>query len=329
MKKISKKKIIVFGAGYWGTIIVANLLKLGCKNIVVIDKSGANLLLIRKRFKNKITTSINSEKYLRNKEYKYCFIATPPSQNFKLCKNALLNKKNIFVEKPLVNNLKDIKKLIKIHKKNETSTFMVGYVYCYNEYVKRIKNIIDKKTLGEIIYIYMSRKNLGPIRNDVDVLLDLATHDVSILKFLFDKIPVIKQNIKYNILNKNNYDISNLHLKLNNIKIDINVSWLHPKKEREIIIIGKKKMLIFDELEEINKIKIYNKYAYYPKVNYFKKILTEKARIYHGNSENINIKSNDSLINELKYFFNCVDAKIIPITNLTFSQKVLSVFKKN
>lgn len=329
MKKISKKKIIVFGAGYWGTIIVANLLKLGCKNIVVIDKSGANLLLIRKRFKNKITTSINSEKYLRNKEYKYCFIATPPSQNFKLCKNALLNKKNIFVEKPLVNKLKDIKKLIKIHKKNETSTFMVGYVYCYNDYVKRIKNIIDKKTLGEIIYIYMSRKNLGPIRNDVDVLLDLATHDVSILKFLFDKIPVIKQNIKYNILNKNNYDISNLHLKLNNIKIDINVSWLHPKKEREIIIIGKKKMLIFDELEEINKIKIYNKYAYYPKVNYFKKILTEKARIYHGNSENINIKSNDSLINELKYFFNCVDAKIIPITNLTFSQKVLSVFKKN
>lgn len=329
MKKISKKKIIVFGAGYWGTIIVANLLKLGCKNIVVIDKSGANLLLIRKRFKNKITTSINSEKYLRNKEYKYCFIATPPSQNFKLCKNALLNKKNIFVEKPLVNNLKDIKKLIKINKKNETSTFMVGYVYCYNDYVKRIKNIIDKKTLGEIIYIYMSRKNLGPIRNDVDVLLDLATHDVSILKFLFDKIPVIKQNIKYNILNKNNYDISNLHLKLNNIKIDINVSWLHPKKEREIIIIGKKKMLIFDELEEINKIKIYNKYAYYPKVNYFKKILTEKARIYHGNSENINIKSNDSLINELKYFFNCVDAKIIPITNLTFSQKVLNVFKKN
>ena len=206
---------------------------------------------------------------------------------------------------------------------------MVGYVYCYNEYVKRIKNIIDKKTLGEIIYIYMSRKNLGPIRNDVDVLLDLATHDVSILKFLFDKIPVIKQSIKYNILNKNNYDISNLHLKLNNIKIDINVSWLHPKKEREIIIIGKKKMLIFDELEEINKIKIYNKYAYYPKVNYFKKILTEKARIYRGNSENINIKSNDSLINELKYFFNCVDAKIIPITNLNFSQKVLSVFKKN
>ena len=329
MKKISKKKIIVFGAGYWGTIIVANLLRLGCKNIVVIDKSGSNLLLIRKRFKNKITTSINSEKYLRNKEYKYCFIATPPSQNFKLCKNALLNKKNIFVEKPLVNNLKDIKELIKIHKKNETSTFMVGYVYCYNEYVKRIKNIIDKKTLGEIIYIYMSRKNLGPIRNDVDVLLDLATHDVSILKFLFDKIPVIKQNIKYNILNKNNYDISNLHLKLNNIKIDINVSWLHPKKEREIIIIGKKKMLIFDELEEINKIKIYNKYAYYPKVNYFKKILTEKARIYRGNSENINIKSNDSLINELKYFFNCVDAKIIPITDLTFSQKVLSVFKKN
>lgn len=329
MKKISKKKIIVFGAGYWGTIIVANLLKLGCKKIVVIDKSGANLLLIRKRFKNKITTSINSEKYLRNKEYNYCFIATPPSQNFKLCKNALLNKKNIFVEKPLVNNLEDIKKLIKIHKKNETSTFMVGYVYCYNEYVKRIKNIIDKKTLGEIIYIYMSRKNLGPIRSDVDVLLDLATHDVSILKFLFDKIPVIKQNIKYNILNKNNYDISNLHLKLKNIKIDINVSWLHPKKEREIIIIGTKKMLIFDELEEINKIKIYNKYAYYPKVNYFKKILTEKARIYHGNSENINIKSNDSLINELKYFFNCVDAKIIPMTNLTFSQKILSVFKKN
>ena len=157
---------------------------------------------------------------------------------------------------------------------------MFGYIYYYNSYIDKIKTILDKKILGEIQYISFSRKNLGPIRNDVDVDYDLTSHDLSIIKKLFKKLPMIKSYKKYSLLKKNISDISNLHLKLKNINIDINNSWLNPNKERLIKIIGKKKMLSFDELDLEAPIKIYNQYAKYPKLDFFdKKFLKSKALI--------------------------------------------------
>ncbi len=125
--------------------------------------------------------------------------------------------------------------------------------------------------LGEVQYISFSRKNLGPIRNDVDVDYDLTSHDLSIIKKIFNKLPKIKSHKKYSLLKKNISDISNLHLRLNNIDIDINNSWLNPTKERLIKIIGTKKMLSFNELDLEEPIKIFNQYAKYPKLDFFDK----------------------------------------------------------
>ena len=157
---------------------------------------------------------------------------------------------------------------------------MIGYVYCFNNYIKKIKEILKSKELGKVLYINFRRQNLGPIRNDVDVDHDLTSHDLSIMIYLFNKNPRLISFSKNYILKKNIADISNLHFRLDNIFIDINNSWINPTKERLIKIIGSKKMLIYDEMNLKEPLKIFNQYANYPKLDFFdKKFLKSKAYI--------------------------------------------------
>ena len=318
-----KQKIVVVGSGYWGSIIINTLIGLGFKNIIIYDKSIKNKKIAKKKFKT-IKFENNFSNILNNKNILNIFVVTPPSVNLKIVKKLIFNNKNIFLEKPGFSNVKDINKIENYLKKSR-SKLMFGYIYCYNSYIDKIKTILDKKILGEIQYISFSRKNLGPIRNDVDVDYDLTSHDLSIIKKLFKKLPIIKSYKKYSLLKKNISDISNLHLKLKNINIDINNSWLNPNKERLIKIIGKKKMLSFDELDLEAPIKIYNQYAKYPKLDFFdKKFLKSKALIYVGKSKSIKLKTESPLINEIKTFFDYKK----PQTDIKMAKEILTFLEK-
>jgi len=317
------QKIAVIGSGYWGSIIINTLIKLNFKNIIIFDKSVKNKKIAKKKFKI-VKFENNFSNILIDVDILNVFVATPPSENFKIVRKLISNDKNIFLEKPGFEKVKDIKK-IEICLKKAKSKLMFGYIYCYNDYIEKIKEIIDKKLLGEIQYISFNRKNLGPIRNDVDVDYDLTSHDLSIIKKIFNILPKIKSYKKYSLLKKNISDISNLHLRLKNIDIDINNSWLNPTKERLIKIIGKKKMLSFDELDLEAPIKIYNQYAKYPKLDFFdKKFLKSKALIYKGKSKSIKLKSKSPLINEIKHFFNFNK----PITDIKMAKEILTFLEK-
>jgi predicted dehydrogenase len=312
------QKIGVIGSGYWGSIIIKTLIELGFKNIIVFDESLKNKKIVKKKFKI-IKVENNFSNLLRDKNILNFFVATPPSENFKIVKKLLINDKNICLEKPGFNKLKDLKKVEK-YLSNSKSKLMFGYIYCYNDYIDKIKTIISKKVLGDILYVSFSRKNLGPIRSDVDVDYDLTSHDLSIIKKLFYKLPKIKIVKKYSLLKKNISDISNLHLRLDNINIDINNSWLNPTKERLIKIIGTKKMLSFDEMSLESPIKIYNQYAVYPKLDFFdKKFLNAKALIYRGNNKVIRVKSKSPLQNEIKFFLS--NKK--PLTDIKLAKEIL------
>ena len=317
------QKIAVIGSGYWGSIIINTLIKLNFKNIIIFDKSVKNKKIAKKKFKI-VKFENNFSNILIDTDILNVFVATPPSENLKIVSKLISNNKNIFLEKPGFKKVKDIKK-IEISLKKAKSKLMFGYIYCYNNYIEKIKEIIDKKLLGEVQYISFSRKNLGPIRNDVDVDYDLTSHDLSIIKKFFNILPKIKSYKKYSLLKKNISDISNLHLRLKNIDIDINNSWLNPTKERLIKIIGKKKMLSFDELDLEAPIKIYNQYAKYPKLDFFdKKFLKSKALIYKGKSKSIKLKSKSPLINEIKHFFNFNN----PITDIKMAKEILTFLEK-
>ena len=317
------QKIAVIGSGYWGSIIINTLIELKFKNIIIFDKNTKNKKIAKKKFKL-IKFENNFSNILNDKNILNVFVVTPPSENYLIVKRLILNKKNIFLEKPGFRNVKDIKK-IKNYLKKTRSKLMFGYIYYYNSYIEKIKEIIDKKILGEVQYISFNRKNLGPIRNDVDVDYDLTSHDLSIIKKIFNKLPKIKSYKKYSLLKKNISDISNLHLKLNDIDIDISNSWLNPTKERLIKIIGKKKMLSFDELNLEAPIKIYNQYAKYPKLDFFdKKFLQSKALIYKGKSKSIKLNTFSPLVNEIKYFFNNKKTK----TDINMAKEILNFLER-
>lgn len=318
----SKKNIAVIGCGYWGTILINSLYKINCKNIFVYDNKKENLETVKKRFPN-IKTNKNFSQLLKSKNIKSFFLATPPDVNFNFCKKLIENNKNIFVEKPVVKTIAEINKIKKLLFKKKI-IFMSGYIYCYNDCINFIKKIIKKKFLGEIKYINLIRKNFGPIRHSVSSALDLSSHDISILLYIFQKkISVIKY-INHSILKKKINDISNMFYKIGKIKVDINSSWLFPEKVRKIIIIGTKKMLLFNEMEPANPIKIFNKYAEYPKLSFFnKKYFNKTLKFFVGKNVSVKINNKPALLNELNHFFYCVNNKKKPITCIDFAREVL------
>ena len=321
-----KQKIALIGCGYWGTIIANNLLNLGHKNFYVYDSNIRNSHNLKKKFQN-VIISRSHDDILKNESIKNIFYATPPSKNFSLIKKSIYYKKNIFLEKPGFDKLSDFNKIKKIKLNNKT--LMFGYVYCYNNYIEYIKKIILKKKLGKLLYINFQRQNLGPIRNDVQVAEDLSSHDLSIILCIFGKLPKMISHNKYSILKKNISDISNLHMKLGNAYIDINNTWLNPIKIRRITIIGSKKMLLFDEMNLVNTIRIYNKYAVYPKVHEFeKKFFKSKALIYEGKNFSPKIKSKSPLESEVRHFLKCTNNKIIPKTDFNFAFKIMKFLKR-
>jgi predicted dehydrogenase len=153
----------------------------------------------------------------------------------------------------------------------------------------------------------------------------LATHDLSILHFFFDKASVLKNTIKHDILKKKNFDISFLNLEIDKTKVDINVSWLNPEKIRKIIIIGSKKMLVFDEMNIQKPIQIYDNYVSFPKIDKFSKNFFNQSKyIYKGKSQSIRFKEKKPLNEEIKHFLK--SNKII--TDIDFSEKIIKTISK-
>ena len=331
-----QKKIVLIGAGYWGTNIANNLVKLGIKKFWLYDSSKKSSAILKKRFPKNIRIISNLDKFYKDKNFKYFIYATPPSKNFKLIIPALKTKKIIFIEKPGFKNLNEINFIMKKYPK-EVKSIMFGYIYMFNNYINYIKKFINNRKNGKILYIKFQRQNLGPIRNDVDVSYDLSSHDLSIINFLFNnkKFKIIK-NQSYKLLNSKIADLSNLSFKINDIFIDINNSWINPDKIRRLIIITKKKMLLFDEMLNKDKIKIYNKYADYPKTELLKNnFFNRKIKIHIGKNISPKIKNNDSLFDEMKFYTNSNKKKIYKnkYLNINAGKSILKILsslnKKN
>ena len=292
------------------------------KKIYIYDTDFRKVSIIKKRFGSKVT-HYNFNEIRDDKEIKDVFLATPPKENFSILKSLIRSKKNILIEKPGMTNLKlfdTIKNELKVNKVK----LSFGYVYIYNNYIRYLKKIISSKKLGKIRYINLQRQNFGPIRNKVSAALDLATHDISILYYLLNKKIILKKSINHNILGKNNYDISFLNLKAGETNIDINVSWLNPEKIRKIIIIGTKKMLLFDEMNITKPIKIYNNYVSFPKIdNFSKNYFNQSKYIFKGKSKSIRLKETKPLNNEIAEFIKSKKN----ITNIKFSKNIIKTIK--
>ena len=247
----------VIGFGYWGTNLVRNLQNTKNCNVTHIAESEVS----RHKQIHELYPDIEIESFdaiIKNSNIDAVVIATSISSHYELAKAALENNKHVLVEKPMTSSEKNAQELVKLSKlKNKI--LMVDHTYLYSGAVQEIKKSLDADLLGEILYVDSIRANLGKFQSDVNVLWDLAPHDISIINYLINEKPVSVQATGKSYTNNQLENIAYLILNYKSNKIvHVNCSWISPIKIRKMIIGGSKKMLVFDDVQN-KKIRIYNK----------------------------------------------------------------------
>ena len=254
---INKLKVCLVGYGYWGPKLARNFQNSNFFDLVsVSDKSKANLLKAKKDFPL-VKTSTDFKKLIIN-NIDLVVIATPTETHFKISKFALEKKKHILVEKPISLSSTDVIKLQKISKKNKKLIF-VDYPFLFSGSINYIKKIIENKRYGKLLEIESYREQ-APIRKDVNVVWDLAVHDISILFYLLKQNPKKMKSLKMNTVNTPKADTAYINLLYKNkLNVFIKNSWISPTKIRIIKFKFKKAIVYCDENESMYKIKIYSK----------------------------------------------------------------------
>lgn len=304
---MTKDKLGIIGAGYWATNIIKTLEDMNIKNIYVYDRDQSKLKLIKEKFNHAKIIFKEDDFY---QKVNNAIIVTPPKTHYRIAKKCINKNLNVFLEKPATlkkKHLKELGDLTKIKNKK----LIIGYIYNFNVYIEYIRKVLLKKTLGDIKYISIERSNLGPIRNDNSCFWDLGSHDLSTLIYLTGKIPKIKKAIGYSFLKKKIFDVGNVFLSIGSTQVEIKSSWLNPEKIRKTTIVGSKKMLLFDEMNLKQPIKVYNQYAKYPDIKNFKKsFFSATANIYYGRVFSPKIKFISPLRKEMSYFLKIINSKL-------------------
>ena len=248
----------VIGCGYWGPNLIRNFnscSKVNLKWVCDLDKDRLSKIINQYPHVNH---TIDYNELLKDESLDAIAIATPVNTHFNLAKSALENNKHVLLEKPIASNSKEAIELIQIAN-NKKLSLMCDHTYCYSNHVKKIKELIDNKTLGKILYFDSVRINLGLFQQDINVAWDLAPHDLSILFYIFNDDPISLTATGTSHAGNNIENLSYINLYYpNNMIAHIHVNWLSPLKERKIMIAGDKKMLVWDDLNPSESIKVYD-----------------------------------------------------------------------
>ncbi|PKK82901.1 MAG: oxidoreductase [candidate division Zixibacteria bacterium HGW-Zixibacteria-1] len=256
----------IIGCGYWGPNLVRNFNALkGARVFGVSDLRPERLEYISRLYPNiKIVTN-DCNDILRSKDIDAVVIATPVSTHFPLGMEALENGKHLLMEKPMTGTTEQAEVLIETAERKKL-TLMVDHTFIYTAAVRKIKEIVVSGELGEIYYFDSVRVNLGLFQSDVNVVWDLAPHDVSIMDHLLDQSP---KSISATGVAHFDNGIENMAyisvLYESGLIGHVHVNWLAPVKIRKTLICGSKKMIVYDDVEPSEKVKVYNKGVEYIK----------------------------------------------------------------
>ncbi|MGE5698961.1 MAG: Gfo/Idh/MocA family protein [Deltaproteobacteria bacterium] len=255
-KKIS---VAVVGCGYWGPNLIRNFNSLqDCRVKLVCDRDSKRLAHMKQLYSS-VETSQDFESLLDDKELDAVVVATPVHLHYEMARKSLEAGKHTMIEKPMAPSSAECSELVETAAKRNL-VLMVGHTFIYSTPVRRIKEIIDSGDIGEVQYISSRRLNLGLFQKDINVTWDLAPHDIAIILYLLGKTPVSVNCQGKAHINKDIEDVTNLSLNFPNGGFaTIHSSWLDPNKVREMIIVGSKRMIVYNDNEPLEKIKIYDK----------------------------------------------------------------------
>ncbi len=250
----------VIGYGYWGPNIVRNFVANPDLNVVKVSDMAADRLALLKRTHPNVQAEQDANEILNDPTIDLVAVITSTSTHFKLAKQALLNGKHVFVEKPFTATVEEAEELIRIAEEKNL-VIMVDHTFLFTGAVQKMKQLVDSGELGNLYYYDSVRVNLGLFQYDANVIWDLAPHDLSIMNYLNKGMkPVSVNAVGSDHIGKGFEDVAYLTVKgENNFIGHFHVNWLSPVKVRKTLVAGDKKMLVWDDLEADEKIKIYNK----------------------------------------------------------------------
>jgi len=311
-----KKKIAVIGCGYWGKNLVRNFHELN--SLYAICDSDEKIL---KSFKEKYPDTLILNDYstlLKDTKVEGFVISTPAVTHYSVAKGALIAGKDVYVEKPISLNYKEGKELVKTAKEKK-KILMVGHILEYHPAVIKLKEMISSGELGKINYIYSNRLNLGKFRTEENILWSFAPHDISVILSLLGEMPSEVSAHGGEYLNQDITDVTVTTLNFpSNTKAHIFVSWLHPYKEQKLIVIGDKKMVVFNDVDPENKL-----FSYNHKIDWI-----ERMPVPHpGAAEPIPIEKEEPLKSECLHFIDCISSRKTPRTDGKSGLRVLKVLE--
>ena len=246
-----KVNVAVIGAGYWGKNLLRNYHELGSLKIIC-DKNEDLFDHFKKQYPDtEICIALND--VLSREDIHGVVIATPAETHFSIAREVLLSNKHVYVEKPLVLLESEAVELIQLAKERNL-VIMVGHLLQYHPVFQRLKILVESGDLGRINYIYSNRLNLGKIRREENALWSFAPHDISMILALAGEMPESIQCTGGNYLHKKIADVTTTHMMFpSGLRSHIFVSWLHPFKEQKLVVVGDRKMAVFDDTRPWNE----------------------------------------------------------------------------
>jgi predicted dehydrogenase len=296
--------VAVAGCGYWGPNLIRNFSSLAdCKVKQVCDLDAKRLAHMKNLYPA-VETTTDFGALTDDKELDAIVVATPVHLHYELAKKSLLAGKHTFVEKPMAQSSAQCQELVELAAKKKL-TLMVGHTFIYSTPVRKIKEIIDSGDIGEVQYISSRRLNLGLFQKDINVTWDLAPHDIAIILYWLGKPPVSVNCQGKAHVNKDIEDVTNMSLNFTNGGFaTIHSSWLDPNKVREMIIVGSKRMIVYNDNEPLEKIKIYDKRVEVPP--HYDTFAEFQYSYHYGDVHIPYLKQVEPLKVETQHFLDCI-----------------------
>lgn len=319
-------QIGVIGCGYWGPNLIRNFHQMRrCQVKYVADLSEARLTHIKQLYPM-VWPTRDHQDILKDPAIDIVAIATPIHTHFTLASQALEAGKHVFVEKPLAASVEEGEKLIRLAADNDRR-LMVGHTFLYTSAVRKMKEIVDSGELGEIYYVNAQRLNLGLFQKDYNVIWDLAPHDISIILYLLGQEPTEVTAVGTCHVNPQIEDVATLSLKFGgNVIAFIQSSWLDPDKVRKMTVVGSKKMLVYDDIQPAEKIRIYDKRVEGPK--YYDTYAEFHYSYKYGDIVIPKLDGGEPLNTELEHFLDCVETGATPLSDGANGLQVVRVIEE-
>jgi UDP-2-acetamido-3-amino-2,3-dideoxy-glucuronate N-acetyltransferase len=309
--------VAVVGTGYWGKNLVRNFHNLGALKLIC-DKNESILKGFKKEYRD-IDTCFALSDVLAREDIDGVVISTPAETHFNLARESLLAGKNVLVEKPLVLHEKEAEELIRLAAEN-SQILMVGHLLQYHPVFVRLKEMATAGELGRINYIYSHRLNLGKIRREENILWSFAPHDISMILALAGEEPENVLTTGGNYLHQKIADVTTTHLEFpSGLRAHIFVSWLHPYKDQKLVVVGDRKMAVFDDTQPWK-----DKLLLYPHEISWKNHLPVASK---AAPERVDISEDEPLRYECQHFLDCMADGAKPVTDGQEGLNVLKVLK--